>query len=87
MFVDGCFWHGCPDHMTWPKANAEWWRAKIEANISRDRHTDEQLKGAGWTVVRVWTHEPIEAAASRVERTVREARKRLSSGTRQARRR
>src|SRR5262245_55511888 len=50
VFVDGCFWHGCPEHMTWPKANAEWWRAKIEANIARDQRTDEQLRDAGWSV-------------------------------------
>jgi len=85
VFVDGCFWHGCPDHMTWPKANAEWWRAKIEANIARDRRTDEQLEEAGWTVVRVWAHEPIDAAADRVELAVREARERLSSEMRRAR--
>jgi DNA mismatch endonuclease (patch repair protein) len=80
VFVDGCFWHGCPEHMTWPKANAEWWRAKIEANVARDRRTDEQLREAGWTVVRVWEHEEIERAADRVELAVREAVRRISGG-------
>jgi len=63
VFVDGCFWHGCPDHATWPKANAEFWREKIEGNRARDRDTDAKLRDAGWTVVRIWEHEdPVEAA-------------------------
>jgi DNA mismatch endonuclease (patch repair protein) len=56
VYIDGCFWHGCPEHGTWPKANAEWWRTKIEANRARDRDTDRRLKEAGWTVVRGWEH-------------------------------
>lgn len=72
VFVDGCFWHGCPQHGTWPKANAAWWRAKIEGNIARDRRADEQLRAAGWAVVRVWEHENVTEAADRVERRVRE---------------
>jgi len=71
VFVDGCFWHGCPDHMTWPKRNAEFWREKIEANVRRDRHTDACLLDAGWAPVRVWEHEDIEAAADRVAALVR----------------
>jgi DNA mismatch endonuclease (patch repair protein) len=66
VFVDGCFWHGCPLHGTWPKANAEWWRAKIESNRARDADTDRRLRAAGWTVVRVWEHEDPEEAAKRV---------------------
>jgi len=66
VFVDGCFWHGCPLHGTWPKNNAEWWRAKIEANRARDRDTDDRLARQGWTVVRVWEHETVIAAADRV---------------------
>src|SRR5262249_31998252 len=50
VYIDGCFWHGCPEHGTWPKTNAEWWRTKIETNRARDRDTDRQLKEAGWTV-------------------------------------
>ena len=57
VFVDGCFWHGCPDHATWPKANEEFWREKIETNRLRDRDTDRRLAEAGWSVVRVWEHE------------------------------
>jgi DNA mismatch endonuclease, patch repair protein len=64
VFMDGCFWHGCPQHGTWPKANAEWWRTKIESNIARDRHTDERLRSGGWTVLRFWEHEdPVLVAA------------------------
>jgi len=66
VMVDGCFWHGCPQHATWPKANAAWWKAKIEANQRRDRATDAALEAAGWAVVRVWEHEEVEAAADRV---------------------
>jgi DNA mismatch endonuclease (patch repair protein) len=66
VFVDGCFWHGCPQHATWPKENAEWWRTKIEENRSRDRDTDARLRSDGWQVVRVWEHEDMAAAATRV---------------------
>lgn len=63
VFVDGCFWHGCPEHATWPKQNAEFWRLKIEANRRRDADTDSRLRSLGWTVLRFWSHEsPIEAA-------------------------
>lgn len=62
VYVDGCFWHGCPIHGTWPKNNAEWWRAKIEGNQARDRDTDKRLVDAGWTVIRVWEHEGLIAA-------------------------
>lgn len=66
VFVDGCFWHGCPKHATWPKANAEFWKAKIEGNIDRDRDTDRRLTSAGWTVVRAWEHVDPEEAAQRI---------------------
>jgi DNA mismatch endonuclease (patch repair protein) len=67
VFVDGCFWHGCPEHGTWPKANAEWWRAKIQANRLRDKDTNHRLTEEDWTVVRVWEHEVPQDAARRVE--------------------
>jgi DNA mismatch endonuclease (patch repair protein) len=66
VFVDGCFWHGCPEHGTWPKANAIWWRTKIEANRRRDLDTDLRLRSAGWTVLRFWEHTDPMAAARRV---------------------
>jgi DNA mismatch endonuclease, patch repair protein len=71
VFVDGCFWHGCPDHVSWPKANSAWWREKIQANVQRDRETDRALVDAGWVVVRVWEHEDPLRAADRIESTVR----------------
>ncbi|UFN51597.1 very short patch repair endonuclease (plasmid) [Roseomonas sp. OT10] len=71
VFLDGCFWHGCPVHGTWPKRNGDWWRAKIEANRRRDRDTDERLTALGWRVVRVWEHEVPAEAAERVSGLVR----------------
>lgn len=71
VFVDGCFWHGCPDHATWPKSNAEFWREKIEKNRARDLDTDARLEAAGWLPVRVWEHESVEAATARVTEAVR----------------
>ena len=57
VFVDGCFWHGCPTHRTWPKTNADWWLQKIDANRSRDAETDQILSECGWRVIRVWEHD------------------------------
>jgi DNA mismatch endonuclease (patch repair protein) len=74
VFVDGCFWHGCPDHASWPKANAPWWRAKIEANRRRDADTDARLSRAGWKVVRVWTHDDPQAKAAEIAEIVRGSR-------------
>jgi DNA mismatch endonuclease, patch repair protein len=74
VFVDGCFWHGCPEHGTWPKQNADWWREKIEANQRRDRDTDARLRAAGWTVIRVWEHDDPIQAADRVTEVVRQSR-------------
>jgi DNA mismatch endonuclease (patch repair protein) len=70
VFVDGCFWHGCPRHATWPKANARWWRDKLRTNVTRDRDTDAQLRNSGWTVLRFWEHEDMLAAAKAVARVV-----------------
>lgn len=72
VFVDGCFWHACPEHATWPKANAGFWRTKIEGNRARDRDTDARLREAGWAVVRVWEHEDPAGAAVHIERLVRD---------------
>jgi DNA mismatch endonuclease (patch repair protein) len=66
VFVDGCYWHGCPLHATWPKANATWWADKLAANVARDRDTDRRLQQLGWTVVRIWEHEDPADAARRV---------------------
>ena len=74
VFVDGCFWHGCPQHATAPKTNAVWWSTKLARNVERDRETDALLADAGWSVVRVWEHEPPEDAATRVQAVVQAAR-------------
>jgi len=71
VFVDGCFWHGCPEHGTWPKANDQFWRAKILANIERDANTNDRLRERGWLVIRVWEHEDLSAAAARIAKRVR----------------
>jgi DNA mismatch endonuclease (patch repair protein) len=73
VFVDGCYWHACPRHCSWPRANAEWWRDKLEGNAARDRDTDARLTKAGWTVVRVWEHDDPREAAERVALAVRAA--------------
>jgi DNA mismatch endonuclease, patch repair protein len=71
VFVDGCFWHGCPEHATWPKQNAEFWRAKILANQARDRDTVARLRADGWKAMRVWAHETPTEAALRIAKVVR----------------
>jgi DNA mismatch endonuclease (patch repair protein) len=73
VFVDGCFWHRCPEHATMPKRNQAWWRAKLDANVARDRAADRELLDAGWIVVRVWEHEEPEVAAACVEAAVASA--------------
>jgi DNA mismatch endonuclease, patch repair protein len=75
VFVDGCFWHGCPMHGTWPQSNAAWWRTKIERNRERDAETSALLVDAGWGVVRVWEHEDPVRAASRVAAAVERRRR------------
>ncbi|GAA2999394.1 very short patch repair endonuclease [Streptomyces lactacystinicus] len=80
VFVDGCFWHGCPEHATWPKNNAEFWREKIEKNRTRDRDTDTRLAAAGWLSLRVWEHESTAEAAERIIALVHE--RRAKRGTR-----
>jgi len=71
VYIDGCFWHGCPEHGTWPKANADWWRAKIKANRVRDRDTNRRLERAGWIAVHAWEHEAPKVTADRVARALR----------------
>jgi len=77
VFIDGCFWHGCPEHATWPAHNAEFWREKIETNRLRDRDTDERLTDAGWKVVRVWEHEDPHEVAGQIWELVRKRRQSL----------
>lgn len=78
VFVDGCFWHGCPQHATDPKSNDAWWAGKLARNAARDRETDAALTSAGWCVLRVWEHEHAVDAADRIEALL--GRRRVRSG-------
>lgn len=66
VFVDGCYWHGCPQHYVASKSNAAWWRDKIDRNRTRDADTSRLLKEGGWQVVRIWEHVPIDLAVREV---------------------
>ncbi|MEU3657019.1 very short patch repair endonuclease [Streptomyces sp. NPDC032161] len=70
IFLDGCFWHGCPVHATQPKSNAEWWRQKLDRNMARDKETTTHLESQGWTVLRFWEHESVEDVMGKVTATV-----------------
>lgn len=66
VFIDGCFWHGCPEHATRPATNREWWATKLDRNLERDAKNDARLQEAGWVVLRIWEHEEVGAAVGRV---------------------
>jgi DNA mismatch endonuclease (patch repair protein) len=66
VFVDGCFWHGCPEHGTTAKKNASYWGAKIKRNRERDAETDRILSLAGWRTIRIWEHDDAHEAARKV---------------------
>lgn len=66
VFVDGCYWHGCPDHYRPATKRSDFWREKIRGNQVRDADTDARLREQGWTVVRVWEHEAVDVAAAKV---------------------
>lgn len=72
VFIDGCFWHVCPDHRTQAKANAGYWAEKFAGNQSRDRDTNERLVSAGWTVLRFWEHESVDHVVQRIKHAVRD---------------
>ncbi len=71
VFVDGCFWHGCPVHGTKARTNSEFWANKIDTNRRRDADTDARLRAAGWRVLRFWEHEPTTDCADVVARACR----------------
>ncbi len=73
IFIDGCFWHGCPVHYVPPRANREFWSEKVSRNRARDIDTTALLESAGWTVLRFWEHEPPEEVARAISRRVRGA--------------
>jgi DNA mismatch endonuclease, patch repair protein len=76
VYVDGCFWHSCPEHATIPRANAEFWERKLKRNRERDGETNRLLREHGWEVLRIWEHENPVEAADRVEAMVRTRRPR-----------
>ena len=70
MFVDGCFWHGCPDHHIQPATNTRYWADKIARNVERDIETTAYLQQTGRTVLRFWEHQGPEAVADQVQQAV-----------------
>lgn len=68
VFVDGCFWHGCPEHSVKPKTNSAFWKDKLGKNVERDRRTKATLEAQGWTVLRIWEHEIEQDVSKVVER-------------------
>jgi len=72
VFIDGCFWHGCPDHKGQPKTNADYWGPKLAGNAERDQSQTRALADAGWTVLRFWEHESPDAVALEVQRIYRQ---------------
>ena len=73
LFVDGCFWHGCPKHATKPKNNRAFWRRKLAANKARDRLVNLALRRAGWRVLRVWEHELAKKNEAKLMRKIQKA--------------
>ena len=66
VYIDGCFWHGCPLHGTSPKANADYWTPKLARNVERDREATVALEALGWIVLRFWSHEPVDEVVARI---------------------
>lgn len=73
VYIDGCFWHGCPDHGTLPKANSDYWLPKLRRNVERDLETNAMLRDAGWAVLRFWEHEDATETATTIIGRVRTA--------------
>lgn len=70
VFIDGCYWHGCPEHYLPPKTHSDYWAGKIAVNIARDRDTDRRLHDAGWRVLRYWEHEDVDGVVNEIVRVV-----------------
>ncbi|TQJ14682.1 T/G mismatch-specific endonuclease [Yimella lutea] len=71
VFIDGCYWHGCPEHYVASKSNRDYWDVKIETNAARDAQTNAALSDAGWTVLRYWSHDRPENIAASIQDSVR----------------
>lgn len=70
VFLDGCFWHGCPEHHSLSATNTDFWQRKVTENRERDAETTRMLQAQGWVVLRFWEHEDVEVAAQRVAEIV-----------------
>jgi DNA mismatch endonuclease (patch repair protein) len=70
VFLDGCFWHGCPEHHTVAATNSTYWTDKVSGNRARDEETDELLRMAGWESIRIWEHDDPQEAARRIRERV-----------------
>ncbi len=81
VFIDGCYWHGCPEHYVPPRTNPGYWSDKVARNMARDRDTDERLTAAGWLVLRFWEHEPSDVCCLKIVDTVRNRRAQLGLAT------
>jgi DNA mismatch endonuclease, patch repair protein len=81
VFLDGCFWHACPDHGTTPRVNRSYWMPKLERNVKRDRLNDRQLGEAQWQVLRIWEHVETAEAADEIEAAVTSRRRARENGT------
>ncbi|MFF8804880.1 very short patch repair endonuclease [Streptomyces omiyaensis] len=77
VFVDGCYWHGCPQHYVPPKTNPGYWSKKVEGNVTRDRDTDRRLTEAGWLVLRFWEHMPPAECATQITEAVSSRREQV----------
>lgn len=75
VYLDGCFWHCCPEHGVAPRTNASYWVPKLERNVRRDQRATAALTDAGWVVLRIWEHEPVDIAADKVVEAVTLARR------------
>ena len=81
VFVDGCFWHSCPQHGTTPKSNQDYWIPKLRENVERDRLADRSLRDSGWAVIRVWEHTaPLEALETVLDSFYQRSQFGISSG-------
>lgn len=74
VFIDGCYWHGCPEHYVPPRTNPGYWSGKVAGNVARDRDTDQRLAEAGWTVLRFWEHESANRCALAIAAAVTKLR-------------
>ena len=78
VFLDGCFWHGCPEHGSLPKSNREWWQRKLDDNRERDARKDGELRRAGYEIFHFWEHEDPSRAADQIETSWRRRRQRVT---------